>query len=53
MLQGKRFYSYEEVITETNTYFEAKDKSHYYKGIEMLEKSWTDIFGFEGDYVDE
>ena len=27
MLQGKRFYSNEEVITETNAYFEAKDKS--------------------------
>ena len=25
MLQGKRFYSNEEVITETNAYFEAKD----------------------------
>ena len=27
MLQGKRFYFNEEVITETNAYFEAKDKS--------------------------
>ena len=26
MLQGKRFYSKEEVITEKNAYFEAKDK---------------------------
>ena len=38
MLQEKRFYSNEEVITETNAYFEAKDKSFYKKGIEMLEK---------------
>ena len=53
MLQGKRFYSYEEVITETNAYFEAKDKSFYKKGIEMLEKRWTDCVAFEGDYVDE
>ena len=29
MLQGKTFYSNEEVITETNAYFEAKDKSFY------------------------
>ena len=36
MLQGKRFYSNEEVTTETNAYFEAKDKSFYKKGIEML-----------------
>ena len=34
--QGKRFYSNEESITETNAYFEAKDKSFYKKGIEIL-----------------
>ena len=53
MLQGKRFYSNEEAITKTNAYFEAKDKSFYKKGIEMLEKRWTDCVAFEGDYVDE
>ena len=42
MLQGKRFYYNEEVITETNAYFEAKDKSFYKKGIKMFEKRWTD-----------
>ena len=53
MLQGKRFYSNEEIIAETNAYFEAKDKSFYKKGIEMLEKHWTDCVAFEGDNVDE
>ena len=53
MLQGKRFYSIDEVITEMNAYFEAKDKSFYKKGIEMLKKHWTDSVAFEGDYVDE
>ena len=53
MLQGNRFYSDEEVITETSAYFEAKDKSFYKKGIEMLEKRWTDCVAFEGHYVDE
>ena len=53
ILQGKRFYSNEKVITEMNAYFEAKDKSFYKKGIEMLEKPWTDCVAFEGDYVDE
>ena len=48
MLQGKRFYSNEEVITGTNAYFEAKDKSFYKKGIEMLEKRCTDCVAFEG-----
>ena len=53
MLQGKRFYSNEKIITETNAYFEAKDKSFYKKGIEILEKHWTDCVAFGGDYVDE
>ena len=53
MLLGKRFYCNEEVITETNAYFKAKDKSFYKKGIEMLKKRWTDFVAFEGDYVDE
>ena len=38
MLQGKIFGSNEEVISETETYFEAKDKSFYKKGIKLLEK---------------
>ena len=53
MLHGKRFYSTEEFITETNAYFVGKDKSFYKKGIEMLEKRWADCVAFEGDYVDE
>ena len=38
MLQGKRFGSNQEVITENKAYIESKDKSFYKKGIEMLEK---------------
>ena len=33
MLQGKRFGSNEEVISETEAYFEAKDKSFYKKAL--------------------
>ena len=36
MLQGKRFGSNEEMIAGTEAYFEAKDKSFYKSGIEML-----------------
>ena len=53
MLQGKRFGSNEEMIAETEAYFEAKDKSFYKKGIEMLEKRWNECVTLEGDYVDE
>ena len=53
MLQEKRFGSSEEVILETEPYFEAKDKSFYKKGIELLEKHWNQCIILEGDYVDE
>ena len=42
MLQGKRFGSNEEVISETEAYFETKDKSFNKKSIELLEKSWKE-----------
>ena len=41
MLQGKRFSSNEEVISETEAYFETKDKSFYKKSIELLKKCWN------------
>ena len=41
------------MIAETEAYFEAKDKSFYKKGIEMLEKHWNGCITFEGNYVDE
>ena len=53
MLQGKRFDSNEEVITETDAYFEAKYKSFYKNGIEILEMRWNECIILEGDYVDE
>ena len=53
MLQGKRFGSNEEVIAETEAYFESKDESFYKKGIEKLEKRWSECITLEGNYVDE
>ena len=49
MLQGKRFSSNEEVMLETEAYFEAKDKLFYEKGIELLEKHWNLCITQEGD----
>ena len=43
MLQGKRFVSNEEVIVETEAYFESKDESFYKKRIEKLEKRWNEF----------
>ena len=53
MLQGKRFDANEKVISETEVYFEAIDKSFYKKGIELLEKRLKQCIILEGDYVDE
>ena len=41
-LAGRKFHSNNEVITECETYFEGQDKSFYRKGIQMLERRWTD-----------
>ena len=51
--QGKRFGSNEQVIAESKAYFESKDESIYKKGIEKLEKRWTECITLEGNYVDE
>ena len=53
MFQGKRFGSNEEVILETETYFEAKDKLFHKKEIKLLEKHWNQCITLERDYVNE
>ena len=53
MPQGKRIGSNEEVIAETEAYFESKDESSYKKGIKKLEKRWNECITLEGIYVDE
>ena len=53
ILQGKRFDSNEKLIAKTEAYFEAKNKSFYKKGIEMLEKRWNECITLAGDYVHE
>ena len=37
-LGGKRFYSNDEIVTQTNTYFEDLEKSYFLEGIQKLEK---------------
>ena len=53
MLQGKRFGFNEEVIGETEAYFESKDESFLKIGIEKLEKRWNECVTLEGNYIDE
>ena len=53
MPQGKRYGSNEEVIAETEVYFESKDESFYKKGIQKLEKHCHECITPEGNYVEE
>ena len=53
MFERKRFGSNEEVIVETDAYFESKDESFYKKGIAKLEKRCNACITLEGNYVDE
>ena len=50
-----RFDSNEEMIAETEAYFESKDESLYKRGIEKLEKRWNECtrITLEGTYVDK
>ncbi|KAF7284497.1 hypothetical protein GWI33_022087 [Rhynchophorus ferrugineus] len=52
MLVGKKFSSNEEVITETDAYFEAKNKSYYKNGIEKLEGRYNRCITLDGNYVE-
>ena len=52
-LGGKRFYFNDEIISQTNTYFEDLEKSYFLKGLQKLEKSWTKSIEFKGDYIEK
>nr|XP_040566407.1 uncharacterized protein LOC121116227 [Lepeophtheirus salmonis] len=53
MLSGKRFGLDEEVIIETEAYFEGLDKLFYTRGIEKMKKGYNDCNVLKGDYIDE
>lgn len=52
-LGGKRFRSNEEVIAETNDYFESLEGNYYLEGINKLERRWTKCIELNGDYVEK
>jgi histone-lysine N-methyltransferase SETMAR len=52
-LGGKRFTSNEELITETNAYFDDFDKSYYSDGIKKCEYRWNKCIELKGDYVEK
>ena len=52
MLAGKKFIVDEEVITETEVYLEAKDKSYYKNGIEKLYDNNYRCIDLEGNSIE-
>ena len=53
MLAGKKFSADEEVITENEVYFEAKDKLYYKSYIEKLYDNCNHCISLEGNYIEE
>ena len=52
-LGGKRFESNEDVITQTNAYFEELPPSYFKDGLKKLEKRWEKCIELNGDYVEK
>lgn len=52
MLAGQKFKTNDEVIAETEAYFEDKPKEYYKSGIEKLEDRYNRCIALEGNYVE-
>lgn len=52
-LGGQKFSSNEEVISETNAYFEGLEQFYFLEGILKLEKRWTKCIELKGNYVEK
>lgn len=52
-LGGKKFSSNEEVIVETEAYFEEFDKSYFLEGLKKWQKRWEKCIVLKGDYVEK
>jgi len=48
---GKRFTTREQLIAETEAYFEELDKSYYSDDLKKLENRWIKYIELKGDYV--
>ncbi|XP_033221437.1 protein GVQW3-like [Belonocnema kinseyi] len=52
-LTGKRFYSNEELIAETEAYFGDLPIEYFSDGINKLENRWTRCIDLKGEYVEK
>jgi len=49
----KRFTTIEQLIAETEVYFEELGKSYYSDGLKKLENRWIKCIKLKGDYVEK
>jgi [histone H3]-lysine36 N-dimethyltransferase SETMAR len=52
MLAAKKFGANQEVITKTDSYFEAMSKSYYKNGIEKLYNRYNHCIALERNYIE-
>ncbi|KAG5311087.1 SETMR methyltransferase, partial [Acromyrmex insinuator] len=50
---GKRFTTREQLIVETEAYFEESDKSYYSDGLKKLKNRWIKCIELKGNYVEK
>ncbi|KAG5345037.1 SETMR methyltransferase, partial [Acromyrmex heyeri] len=53
MFGGKRFTTREQLIVETEAYFEGLDKSYYSDGLKKLKNRWIKYIELKRDYVEK
>jgi len=50
---GRKRFTKEQLITETEAYFEGLNKSYYSDGFKKLENRWIKCIELKGDYVEK
>jgi len=51
--EGKRFTTREQLIAETEAYFERLDKSYYSDDLKKLKNHWIKYIELKGEYVEK
>ena len=50
-LSGKRCYANDEIISQTNTYFEDLEQAYFWGGIQKLENRWTKCIELKAENI--
>ena len=53
MAWRKEILKDDEIVSQTNTYFEDLEKYYFLEGIQKLEKRWTKCIELKDDYIEK